>query len=339
MQQPDSNSVTIIGTGHSIPSNFEDNIELCKRLGERAPEVTPEWITEKTGITQRCIAAPHETASSFALDSACQALASANIDALMLDIIIVSTFSGDYVFPPLSAKLHQDLGANGAQIYDIQANCTGVITALTAASDRMKNDPELQFALVVGVELCSRYIDRTDLNTAIYLSDGAGAIVLGRSKQGTGIQSSSFYTDSSNFESVRMRGGGSSFPIMGRSPDPSIDYMEMNGLATWKQAITNLPRVIKDCSAKAGVGTNQIDFIIFHQANLRMIEYIMKKMRIDASKTYTNVERIGNTGAASLPIALSEAVQKRKIAPGSCVMLAAVGAGFNFGASMWRWQS
>lgn len=339
MQKFHSSSVAIIGTGRSLPSNFEDNVELCKRLGKRVPQVTPEWIVEKTGITQRCIAAPNETASSLALDSANQALNSAKIDASVIDILVVSTFSGDYIFPPLSAKLHQDLGLNGAQIYDIQANCTGVVTALTAASDRMKNDPELQFALIVGVEMCSRYVDPSDLNTAIYLSDGAGAIVLGRARPGEGIQASSFYTDSSNFESVRMRGGGSSFPIMGRLPDKSIDYMEMNGLATWKQAITNLPRVIKACSAKANIETHQIDFIIFHQANLRMIEYIMKKMRIDSSKTHTNVERIGNTGAASLPIVLSEAIEKRKIAPGSNVILAAVGAGFNFGASMWRWQS
>jgi len=188
------------------------------------------------------------------------------------------------------------------------------------------------------VELCSRYVDRSDVNTAIYLSDGAGAIVLGRRPAGEGIRASAFHTDSSNYESVRMRGGGSSFPIMGRAIDPKIDTMEMNGIATWKQAITHLPTVIRRCAQKSGVTMQEVDFLVFHQANLRLIEYIVRKMGLGLDRTYTNVQEIGNTGSASLAIALSEAVQKGLVRPGSLVMLAAFGAGFNFGASLWRWH-
>jgi 3-oxoacyl-[acyl-carrier-protein] synthase-3 len=181
-------------------------------------------------------------------------------------------------------------------------------------------------------------VDRTDVNTAIYLSDGAGAVVLGRRPAGEGIRSSAFFTDSSNYESVRMRGGGSSFPVMGRTAEAAVDYMEMNGIATWKQAITHLPAVMRRCAEKAGMPMGEVDFVVFHQANLRLIEYLVRKMGLGLERTYTNVQEIGNTGSASLAIALSEAVGKGLLKPGSLVMLAAVGAGFNFGASLWRWH-
>ena len=198
-------------------------------------------------------------------------------------------------------------------------------------------DDSVRHALVVGVELCSRYVDRSDVNTSIYLSDGAGAIVLGRCDADHGIQASAFFTDSSNYESVRMRGGGSNFPLRGRNFDPAVDSMEMNGIATWKQAITHMPTVIRRSCEKSGVATKEVDFFILHQANLRLIEYIVRKMGVGLDRTYTNVQDIGNTGSASIAIALSEAVQKGLVKPDSLLMLAGVGAGFNFAASLWRW--
>ena len=324
--------VAVIGVGHHLGPVAEDNATLCRNL-----DVSPDWIVEKTGVQCRYLAAHGDSASGYAAAASRQALAMAGIDASEVDIIIACTFSGDYIFPPLSAKLHHDLGAKGAQVYDLQANCAGVVAGLTAASDRMRLDGGVRHALVVGVELCSRYVDRADVNTAIYLSDGAGAVVLGRCHTGAGIQTSAFFTDSSNYESVRMRGGGSSHPLRGRQFDAAIDSMEMNGIATWKQAITHMPTVMRKACEKAGVSIRDVDCFIFHQANLRLIEYIVRKMGVGLEKTYTNVERIGNTGSASIAIALSEAVQAGRIAPGALVMLAAVGAGFNFGASLWRW--
>ncbi|WP_164964247.1 3-oxoacyl-ACP synthase III family protein [Rubrivivax sp. JA1026] len=324
--------VAIIGVGHHLADHVESNEELCRGL-----DVSPEWIVEKTGIVRRHLAAPGDTASAFAGQAARRALAMAGIDASEVDIIIACTFSGDYLFPPLSAKLHQDLGAKGAQVYDLQANCSGVVSGLTAASDRMFRDPSVRHALVVGVELCSRYVDRGDVNTAIYLSDGAGAVVLGRCDAAHGILSSAFFTDSSNYESVRLRGGGSSFPSLGRERDPSVDAMEMNGLATWKQAITHLPTVIRNACDKAGTSPRDVDFFVFHQANLRLIEYIVRKMGAGLERTYTNVQEIGNTGSASIAIALSEAVHKGLLKPNDLLVLAGVGAGFNFAASLWRW--
>lgn len=325
--------VTISGVGHYLPAHFEDNATLCRSL-----DVSPEWIVEKTGIQRRYIAAPEDSASDYAVIAARRALEMARLNVNEVDLIIVCTFSGDYIFPPMSAKVQMELKAAGAQIFDLQANCTGFVTGLTVASDRMKNDDDVRNALVIGVELCSRYIDRTDVNTAIYLSDGAGAAVLCRAVKDKGILASAFHTDSSNYEAVRMRGGGSSFPMHGRIFDPAIDLMEMNGIATWKQAITHLPKVVRKSCEKSGVEISDIDFLIFHQANLKLIEYIVRKMGLNMSKTYTNVQEIGNTGAASLAIALSEAVANSLLKNGDLVVLAAVGAGFNFGASVWRWH-
>lgn len=324
--------VVIAGLGHALPATIESNEELCQNL-----EVTPDWIVEKTGIRQRHIAGPEDSASSLALAAAREALRDAGVAAEAVDLIIVCTFSGDYIFPPVSAKVQVELGAKHAQIFDVQANCTGFVTGLTVASDRMRVDPAVRNALVIGVELNSRYVNRADVNSAIYLSDGAGAAVLSRGPGGYGIQASAFHTDGSNYEAVRMRGGGSSHNAVGRSHDPSIDYMEMNGIATWKQAITNVPIAIKRACEKAGVAVADLDFYIFHQANYNMIEYIVRKMKADMARTYTNVREIGNTGAASPAIAMSEAADKGLLKHGQLVLVAAVGAGFNFGASVWRW--
>ena len=326
-------SVSIIGVGHHLPASWEDNEALCQRL-----DVAPEWIVEKTGILRRYIAAPGDTAWEYALESARQALAMAGVAPEELGLIVACTFSGDYQFPPLSAKVQQQLGASQAQIYDLQANCSGFVAGLTSASDRMRVDPTVRYSLVIGVELCSRFIDRSDANTAIYLSDGAGAAVLGHVAAGEGIIASAFHTDSSNYEAVRLRGGGAAFPNNGRTFDPAVDRMEMNGIATWKQAITHLPPTIRKACAKAGLELKDVDFFVFHQANLRLIEYLVRKMGFDMSSTYTNVAKIGNSGSASLAIALSEAVRGGHLKRNARVVLAGVGAGFNFAASVWRWS-
>lgn len=325
-------AVTILGVGHHLPAQREDNATLCRKL-----EVTPEWIVEKTGIQARTIAAPDDTAWGYALAAAQQALAMAGVTPQQLGLIVVCTFSGDYLFPPVSAKVAQQLGAANAQVYDLQANCAGFVAGLTAASDRLRVDPTVGHALVIAVEMCTRYIDRSDVNTAIYLSDAAGAAVLGPAPAGQGIQASAFHTDTSNFEAVRLRGGGAAFRNHDRAFDPAIDHMEMNGIATWKQAVTHLPPTIRRACAKAEVQLAELDFMVFHQANLRLIEYLVRKLGQGMDKTYTNVAEVGNSGSASLAVALSEAVHKGHLKPGQLVLLGGVGAGFTFGASVWRW--
>lgn len=325
-------AIGILGVGHHLPATVQDNASLCQTL-----PVTPEWIVEKTGIEQRRIAAPDDTAWGFSVAAAREALTMAGIAPEQLGLIVCCTFSGDYQFPPLSAKVQQQLGAPHAQIFDLQANCSGFVAGLTVASDRLRVDPSVGYALVIGVELCTRYIDRHDASTAVYLSDGAGAAVLGPVAAGEGIMASAFHTDSSNFEAVRLRGGGSAFPNNGRPFDAAVDLMEMNGIATWKQAITHLPPTIRRACEKAQLPLSSIDFFVFHQANLRLIEYLVRKMGFTMAQTFTNVATVGNSGSASLAIALSEAVRGGHLRRGSRVVLAGVGAGFNFAASVWHW--
>jgi 3-oxoacyl-[acyl-carrier-protein] synthase-3 len=279
MSKEKTSGVAIIGVGHHLPEQIETNEDLCRGLS-----VTPEWILEKTGIERRYIAAPSDTASDYSARAARQAMAMAGIEASQVDLIIACTFSGDYIFPPLSAKVHHELGVKGAQTFDLQANCAGLVAGLTVASDRMFVDDSVRYAIVVGVEFNSRYVD-----------------------------------------------------LRAQDPEPAARTMEMNGIATWKQAITHMPTTIRRSCERSGIATKDVDFFVFHQANLRLIEYIVRRMGVGLDRTYTNVQEIGNTGSASVAIALSEAVRKDLIEPESTVVLAAVGAGFNFGASVWRW--
>jgi 3-oxoacyl-[acyl-carrier-protein] synthase-3 len=327
--------VGIVGVGHQLSGRVETNEELCRVL----PDTTPEWIVEKTGITQRYLATGDETASGLGVSAARQAIEMAGIAPEDVGLIVACTFSADYAFPPVSAKIQHELGAKGAAIFDLQANCAGFVAGLTVASDRMRCDEEVKYAVVVGVELHTRFIDRSDVDTAIYFSDGAGAAVLGHVPDDRGILASAFFTDSSNYESVRLRRGGSTFAGANGDLPPEAAFIEQSGLATWKQAVTHLPVTVKRALAKADVELGDVDLFLFHQANLNLLQYVIRKLRHPPEKTYTNVERIGNTGAASVGIVLSEAVQAGKLSDGDTLVLGAVGAGFNFAASVWRWSA
>lgn len=325
--------IGIVGVGHRLSGREETNEELCVLLGD----TTPEWIVEKTGITRRYLATEDETASGLAIAAARQALEMAGIGGQDVGLIIACTFSADYAFPPVSAKIQHELGAKGAQIFDLQANCAGFVTGLTVASDRMRADPEVRYAVVVGVELHTRFIDRTDVDTAIYFSDGAGAAVLGHVADDAGILSSAFYTDASNYESVRLRLGGSTYAGADGELPEAARFIEQSGLATWKQAVTHLPATVRRAVARAEIELADVDLLLFHQANLNLVRYVVRKLKHPPEHTYTNVERIGNTGAASVGIVLSEAVRAGRLRSGDVLVLGAVGAGFNFAASVWRW--
>jgi 3-oxoacyl-[acyl-carrier-protein] synthase-3 len=325
--------IGVISTGSYLPNKVETNEELCKTL---PPEITPEWIIYKTGIKSRRIAEEGVTTSFMAIEAALIAIENSKINVNDIGLIVCCTHSHEYIFPALSAKIMKEIGTINCQVFDLQANCAGFVTGLTVASDRMKCEPEIKYSLVIGVEMQSPYRNITDYNTAIFLSDGAGAAILGKVDKGKGIIASSFHTDPSTYESVRLRGGGSSFTFRSRTFDPLIDYMEMNGLATWKQAITNLPISIKRTCRKADIEISEIDFFLFHQANFQMINYIMAKSKIPTFKTHTNIEEIGNTASASVAIVLDEALNKNLIYVNDRVLLAAVGAGFIFGSSLWK---
>jgi 3-oxoacyl-[acyl-carrier-protein] synthase III len=322
--------VGILATGHYLPENIQTNEQLCEILDD----TSPAWILEKTGIKRRYYVSPDQTASDMAIAACKKALDQVSVPVTEIGLIIVASFSQDYLFPPMSAKIHKELGmGRNCQIFDINTNCTGLVTANTLAAERMQADPDIKYALVIGVELLSRFTQKNDKDTAIFFSDGASAILLGQVAKGFGLIKSKFLTDSSTYESVRLRGGGSSFY---GSELTQPYFIEQNGLATWKQAVSNLPVVINSVMKAAEMAISEVDFFVFHQANNNLINYILKKLRIPDDRSYNNVEEIGNTGSASIGIALSEAYAAGLIKSNSLVVLAGVGAGFNFGASLWR---
>jgi 3-oxoacyl-[acyl-carrier-protein] synthase III len=331
------NAVGIIGTGRALGSRLQTNAELCATT---LRDVTPAWIEGKTGIKQRYLIDDGETTGSLALEASRHAMAAAGIGPKEIQMVVVSTFSGDYLFPAQSARLHRDLGLTGGQFYDLQANCSGFVSAITAVSDRMLRDPSVRYALVVGAEVQSPYIDYSDVETAIFFSDGAGAVVLGPVEDGRGVQASAFHADTSNVESVRVRGGGSRYPFAAAATvaESGLGWMEMRGIVTWKQAVTHLPGTIRRACEASSWTTDSVDLLVFHQANLQLITYIMAKMRIPAERTFTNVATVGNAGSASIPIALADAADRGLLARGDRVVLAGVGAGFTFGATCWIWE-
>ncbi|MBL7903270.1 MAG: ketoacyl-ACP synthase III [Bacteroidia bacterium] len=327
--------IGIIAASHYLPTNVQSNEDLCELI----PELTPEIIVSKTGIKRRYHVSPEETASSMALEACRSLIEKSSIKKEDIGLIVLASFSQDYLFPPLSAKIHLELNlSKECQIIDINTACAGMVTGLSIAAEKMQFNPSIKNALVIGVEILSRYTDKSDRDTSIFFSDGASAVMLGKVNSNYGYRNSAFRTDSSTYESVRMRGGGSTYPVNQPISDLKALFIEQNGLATWKQAVTNFPIVIQKLLSETDLEIKDIDFFIFHQANGFLIDYLMRKMKVPLDKTYTNVEEIGNTGSASIGIALSEAFTKGLIKHNSHLIIAGLGAGFNFGACLFKIQ-
>lgn len=319
--------IYLAGTGSCMPNKSRS----ARETAELIDGVDEGWILEKTGIKRVFLASPGENASDFAYRAACEAIETSGLAPKDIDLIVVASFSQDYSFPPLSAKLHQMLGIQGGQVLDINTNCTGFVAATTLAAERLMMSNQANSALVVATELQSRFINPCDRDTSIFFSDGAGAAVLSKQKSGHQYVGSSFYTDSSNFESVRMRAGGSA--VLGAD---DITFIEQNGIATWRQAITNLPKTIRNLFQDTDQILGPEVQFIFHQANFNLIEFVMSRLKVPMENTFTNVCEVGNSGAASIPICLHEAIGSGWLERERPLVLAGVGAGFNFGASFWR---
>lgn len=324
--------VGVVGVGRYVPAGIVTNEQV-----EAQCKLPPGTILEKTGVQKRHIAADDETASGMSAIAANEAMTRAGVSPDQIGLIICCTFTGDYVYPALACKVQELIGAKNAGSFDLMANCTSFQVGLTVASDRMKNDPTLEYALVIGTALQSRFIDWSDAESAMYFGDGAGAAVLGRVPAGYGLLASEIFTNSKVFEAVRLRGGGSSHPMRPENVHAGLQYYEMNGMEVWKQVMQYQPKAVKRALEKCGMTTADGDFFIFHQANLNLIQFIMGKMKQPMEKTYTNIADIGNTADASLAIALCDAVTAGRIIRDQIVVVSGVGAGFTFGATVLRW--
>lgn len=325
--------VGVVGVGKYLPDGVLSNADLEKSSGMSAAD-----IEAKTGIRTRRIVGDDETASEMSAAAARDALAMAGISPEDLGLIITCTFTGDYVYPAVSCRIQDILGAYNAGAFDIMANCTGFQVGLGVAADRMLADPTIDYVLVMGTALQSRFIDRTDAASAMYFGDGAGAAVLGRVDAGYGIIANDVTANGRVFDAVRLRGGGSSFPMRADNVDQGLQYYEIQGLEVWKQVVQNQPVSMRRALAKVDMTVEDVDFFVFHQANLRLIEFLMGKLRLPMEKTVINVDEYGNTADASQAIALCDAVSQGRLKRDDIVIVSGVGAGFIFGTTVMRWQ-
>ncbi len=330
--KPGDFGVGVAGVGKYLPDDRITNAQLEASCGMPASE-----IEAKTGIRERRRAGADETASEMSVAAAQQAIEHAGISADDIGLIITCTFTGDYIYPAVSCRIQERLGARNAGAFDLLANCTGFQVGLGVAGDRLAMDPSLGHVLVIGTALQSRFIDYTDPGSCVYFGDGVGAAVLKPVPAGYGILANDVWTNGKPFDSVRLRGGGSSHPLRANNVDQGLQYYQIEGLEVWKQVVQNKPKSIRRVLEKVGMTVDDVDFFIFHQANLKLIEFLMGKMRLPMDRTFTNVEIYGNTADASQAITLCDAVNNDCLKRGDIVVISGVGAGFTFGSTVMRW--
>jgi 3-oxoacyl-[acyl-carrier-protein] synthase-3 len=316
----------IAGTGGYLPERILTNVEL-----ERMVDTTDQWIVERTGIRERHIAAPEETTCDLAEQAARQAIAAAGIAASEIDLIIVATTTADQIFPSTACLLQHRLGNRGAPAFDVQAVCTGFIYAIDIAN-RFIQTGGARTALVVGAETLSRIIDWSDRSTCILFGDGAGAVVL-TAAEAPGIISSHLHADGRFASLLQVPAGVSSnrHKLVNGSA-----YLQMQGKEVFRVAVQSLKRIADETVRANGIEFDAVDWLVPHQANLRIIAALQDKMHLPPERVVVTVDRHGNTSAASVPLALNEAVRDGRIQPGHLVLMEAFGGGFTWGAALVR---
>ena len=310
----------IAGVGSYLPGQPVSNLDLIAR----GIDTSEDWIVSRTGIKSRHLADGGVTSSALAFEASRKALASANVGADEIDLIIVATSTPDFIFPSTACLLQQKLGNVGAMAFDIQAVCSGFVYALSVAEKFIRSGSHRK-ALVVGAEVFSRILDWDDRATCVLFGDGAGAVVLEASEK-PGILATAAHADGSHHGILSVPGSVSGGKVTG---DP---FLRMDGQAVFKFAVRVLADVAKECCTSAGISSTDLDWLIPHQANIRIIESTSKKLGLPAEKVIVTVDQHGNTSAASIPLALDAAVRDGRVQRGQRIMLEGVGGGFTWGA-------
>ena len=319
----------ITGTGSYLPPRRLTNAELAAELATRGVETSDEWIVERTGIRARHFAAPDVTSSDLGVEAAKNALQAAGLQASDIDLIIVATSTPDMVFPSAACILQNKLGIAGCAAFDVQAVCSGFVYALTVA-DAMIRTGSASKALVIGAEVFSRILDFSDRTTCVLFGDGAGAVVL-EASDSPGILASDLHADGKHVGILCVPGNVSGGQVLG---DP---LLKMDGQAVFKLAVGVLESAARATLAKANMTDADIDWLIPHQANIRIMQSTAKKLKMPLEKLIVTVDQHGNTSAASIPLALDAAVRGGKIQKGDTLMLEGVGGGFTWGAVLLKY--
>ena len=314
----------ITGTGSYLPPRKLTNADLVAELAAQGVETSDDWIVERTGIRARHFADPEMCSSDLGLEAARHALQAAKLKPEDIDLIIVATSTPDMVFPSTACILQNKLGANGCAAFDVQAVCSGFIYALTVA-DAMIKTGAAKKALVIGAEVFSRILDFKDRTTCVLFGDGAGAVVLEASST-PGILASDLHADGKHVGILCVPGHVSGGHVLGEP------LLKMDGQAVFKLAVGLLDQAARNTLAKAGKVAEDVDWLVPHQANIRIMQSTARKLKLSMDKVIVTVDQHGNTSAASIPLALDTAVRTGKIKPGELLMLEGVGGGFTWGA-------
>ena len=322
----------ILGTGFYVPEKIMTNADL-----EKIVETSDEWIVERTGIKERRIAEDNQPMSDLALRAAKAALADAGVAAEDLDLIIVATLTSDRIIPSTACMIQNLLGAKHAAAFDLSAACSGFAYAASVAAQFIETGAYKK-ALVIGAETLSKYINWEDRNTCVLFGDGAGAAVLGQVEEGYGILSFDLGSDGSGGDAIQIPSSGSLMPVSKESIDQKLNLIHMNGRDVFKFAVKAMGKTVKNSLAKIDMPQEKIDWLVPHQANIRIIESAAKRLSMPMDKVIVNIHKYGNMSAACIPIALAEAAAAKRFKRGDIIALSGFGAGLTWASCIIRWS-
>jgi 3-oxoacyl-[acyl-carrier-protein] synthase-3 len=322
----------IVGTGRAVPTKVLTNDDLAKMV-----DTSDAWIRERTGIGERHILDPSLAASDLAADAGREACRKAGVDPATVDCIIVGTVTGDCPFPATATFVQKKLGAApGGCAFDLSAACAGFLYGISIA-DAFIRTGQFKRILVIGVEVLSRIVDWTDRSTCVLFGDGAGAVLLAPDDSGRGVLSTHLYADGSLAEILWQPAGGSREPLTPEKLAEKRYFVKMNGREVYKHAVRFMAAASRAALAANGLGPEDVDWVIAHQANLRILEGVSERVTIPMTRFFTNVDRYGNTSSASVPTALDEAIEQGKIKDGQLLLFAALGGGLAWASAAVRW--
>jgi 3-oxoacyl-[acyl-carrier-protein] synthase-3 len=323
-------AIGITGIGSEAPAGLLTNQDL-----EKLVDTSDQWIVERTGIRTRRIADVHTTTGTLATAASRKALADAGVEGKDIDLIIVGTATPDMLFPSTACLVQRDVGADHAAAFDLAAACSGFIYGLNVAAGMIRNGNH-EKALVIGAETLSKIVDYEDRTTCVLFGDGAGAAVVQVVPTGKGILSTRIQSDGTLGDALKLPGGGSLHPATAETVAQRMHFIKMNGNNVFKSAVKAMADIVEKGLEDAGMTADDVDLFIPHQANLRIIEATAKKLSIPMEKVFVNVERYGNTSAASIPIGIDEARASGRLREGDVVAVVAFGAGFTWGSAVMR---
>jgi 3-oxoacyl-[acyl-carrier-protein] synthase-3 len=321
----------VVGWGMSVPKRVMTNDDWAKLV-----DTSDEWIRSRTGIVERRIAGDGETTLTLSLDAAQKALDVAKLSPAQLDLIIVATITPEHVFPATACLLQDSLGALNAGAFDLSAGCSGFMYALSLAADVIRAG-SCQHVMVVGAETLSRIVDWSDRDTCVLFGDGAGAVVVSGSEMPGGILSSVLGSDGSGGDHLILPAGGSKFPTSHETVDQGLHYTRMNGREVFSFASRTMDKAARLACEKANVAVENVKLFVPHQANIRIIKSAARSLKLDDERVFSNLDRYGNTSAASIPIALCEAIEANLVNRNDYLVLVGFGAGLTWGAIVMQW--